>query len=205
MKVKVALFLASTSNAAILVNATHYTNNMTGNSLFSAADIVAQVTATVTATTNLRTAMNQATSDTKMAAIKIARDVLDRQLTILANKVEAIANNPTIPDEQRISIIRSAGMNFKNAASHRKRVFAVENSKIGGVVDLVAAGGVNAHEWQYELDTDNNPQRIAVPTTTVGYTEITGLTRGAKYAFFHKPIVPGETTKWEGPLYLIVS
>jgi hypothetical protein len=205
MKVKVALFLSTTSNAQILVDATHYANNMTGNALFNAAEVVAQVTATNTAITGLRTAMNAATSDSKTDAIRQTRDVLDRNLTILAGKVEAIANNPTIPDEQREGIIHSAGMETRGLGSPKKRVFSVDNSDTDGSAYLTAAGGANAHEWQYTNDVINFTNRTAALTTTTATTEITGLNRGMKYAFFHKAIMPGQITDWEGPLFLIVS
>src|SRR6185369_14558110 len=86
MKVKIVLNLGSTSNAEVLVDAAHYTTNMTGNTLFAAADIVAQVTATVTATTNLRTAMTAPTSDVKTDNIAAARETLERNLNMLAAK-----------------------------------------------------------------------------------------------------------------------
>ncbi|MBI1769393.1 MAG: hypothetical protein HY015_05315 [Bacteroidetes bacterium] len=204
MKAKIVLNLGSTSNAQVLVDAAHYTTNMTGNALFAAADIVAQVTATVTATTNLRAAMNAPISDAKTDNISAARETLDRNLTILAAKVEAVANSPTLVDSQRVGIVHSAGMEVKNQAIPKKRVFTVTNGIVEGSVHLTAEGGANAHEWQYTSDVVNFTARVAALTTTTSSTDINGLKSGSKYAFFHKPILSGMSSDWEGPLYVTV-
>src|SRR5258707_12336304 len=191
MKAKIVLNLGSTSNAQVLVTATHITTNMTGNALFAAADIVAQVTATGTAITNLRTAMSAPLSDTKTDNVRVAREVLDRNLTILAAKVEAVANSPTLVDSQRVGIVHSAGMDVKTQGVPKRRVFAVSNGDLDGSVHLTATGRVNAHEWQYTSDLANFTNRMVAPTTTSSIIDIDGLKSGTKYAFFHKPIVRG--------------
>ncbi len=205
MKVKIVLNLGSTSNAQVLVDATHYTTNMTDNALFAAADIVAQVAATVTATTNLRNAMNAPLTDVKTDSINAAREALDRNLNILAAKVEAVANSPTLVENQRIGIVHSAGMEVKAQAIPKKRVFSVTIGSTEGSVHLTASGGANAHEWQYTSDVDNFTNRVALVTTTRSTIDLSGLKRGSQYAFFHKSIVSGVATDWEGPLITIVS
>jgi hypothetical protein len=149
MKVKIVLNLGSTSNAQVLVDAAHYTTNMTGNTLFAAADIVAQVTATVTATTNLRTAMTAPTSDVKTDNIAAARETLDRNLNILAAKVEAVANSPTLVEDQRVVVVHSAGMDVKSQATPKMRVFTVSLGDTEGSVHLTAAGGAKAHSHHH--------------------------------------------------------
>jgi hypothetical protein len=204
MKAKTALGLGSTSNAQVLVDATHITTNMTGNALFAAADIVAQVAATVTATNNLRTAMTAPISDAKTDNIAAARETLDRNLNILAAKVEAVANSPTLVDDQRLGVVHSAGMDVKTQGGRKKGVFSVAHGDIEGSVHMTAEGGAKAHEWQYTSDVVNFSGRVAAVTTTTANTDITGLHSGTKYAFFHKPIVPGVITDWEGPLFGMV-
>jgi hypothetical protein len=204
MKVNAALNLGTINNAQVLITSTHITTNMTGNALFSAADIVAQVTATVTSTTNLRNAINAPTSDTKTDTINASRDTLDRNLTILAGKVEGVANSPTLVDDQRVGVIHSAGMEVRGHNQPKKRVFAVNQGDTSGSVHITAEGGANAHEWQYTSDTVNFTGRISAATTTKATTDINGLTIATKYAFFHKPILAGTTTDWEGPLFLTV-
>ena len=115
-----------------------------------------------------------------------------------------IPNNPTLIYDQRVGIVHSAGMEVKNVGVPKKRVFAVANGNVEGSVHLTAAGGANAHEWQYTTDVATFTNRIATATTTVSTTDIAGLKSGSKYAFFHRPIVPGTTTDWEGPLFLVV-
>jgi hypothetical protein len=148
--------------------------------------------------------MNAPISDAKTDNINVARDVLDRMLNILASKVEAVANSPTLVDEQRVGIVHSAGMEVKTQVIPKKRVFAVTSGKVEGSVHLTASGGANAHEWQYTSDVLNFTGRIIVPTTTVSSTDINGLQIGTKYAFFHKSILPGASTDWEGPLMMTV-
>ena len=204
MKTKIVLKLSSTSNAQVLVNAAHMTTNMTGNTLFAAADIVAQVAATVAATTNLRATMSAPISEAKTDNISAAREALDRNLTILAAKVEAVANSPTLVDSQRMGIAHSAGMQVKNQAIPKKRVFSVNRGNLDGSVHLTAESGAKAHEWQYTSDVVNFTDRVAASTTTTSSTEINGLKSGSKYAFFHKPIQSGMSSNWEGPLYVTV-
>ena len=204
MKVKIVLNLDSTSNAQVLVDAAHYTTNMTVNPLFAEADMVAQVAATVTATTNLRSAMIAPISDAKTDNISAAREALDRNLNILAAKVEAVANSPTLVESQRIGIVHSAGMEVKAQTLPKKRVFSVTIGNTEGSVHLTATGGANAHEWQYTSDVENFKNRIAVVTTTKSSTDLSGLKSGSKYAFFHRSVVSGVTTDWEGPLMMIV-
>jgi len=204
MKTKIALGLRSISNSQVLVSATHMTTNMTGNPLFAAADIVTQVTATGTGITNLRAAMTAPISDAKTDNIRAAREVLDRNLNILAAKVEAVANSPTLVDSQRAGIIHSAGMKMKNQAIPKKRVFSVTRGIVEGSVHLTATGGAKAHEWQYTSDVANFTSRVAAMTTTTSSTDINSLKSGSKYAFFHKPIQSGINMDWEGPLYLMV-
>jgi hypothetical protein len=204
MKTKIALGLGSISNSEVLVSATHITTNMTGNALFAATEIVAQVTTTVAANTSLRNAMSAPTSDAKIDNIKAAREVLDRNLTILAAKVEAVANSPTLVDSQRVGIIHSAGMEVKNHGISKKRVFSVSNGNIEGSVHITAAGRAKAHEWQYTSDVVNFSGRIAANTTTTSSTDISGLKSGSKYAFFHKRIQSRISNDWEGPLYVTV-
>ena len=205
MKVQVVLNLRESNNAQILIDADHYTTCMTGNAYFAAQEIVTQVNNTKTAVTALRTAINAPTSDTKTGNIKIARDVLDRNLTRLANKVEDVANDPAVADANRENIVHSAGMNTKTQVHPQKRAFTVNNTDISGTVYLTAQGGARAHEWQYTTDVKEFKNRESATTTTKGAIELEGLKRGTEYAFFHKAVVPDTKTEWEGPLLLIVT
>jgi len=204
MKVRIALFLSRTSNAQALIQATRYTTSMTGNILFLAADIVDQVLATIASIAALYSAMTAPASASKTDLIKVAREILDKNVIILASKVECLANSPTLADDNRIGIIHSAGMEVRIIGRPKKRAFRVENSDIEGLVRLIAQGGANAHEWQYTTDIIHYTGRVAITTTTKASTEVSGLTRGVRYAFFHKPIIPGVNTDWEGPIIITV-
>lgn len=204
MKVQIALNLGASSNAQVLVDADHYTTSMTGNANFTAADIVAQVTSTKTAISTLRTAVNAPTSDIKTDAVKTARDVLDRNLSKLASKVEDVANDPATAESNRVNIVHSAGMKLKGQFHPQKQVFTAENSSVSGSIVLTAAGGAKAHEWQYTADTVNFTERIAIDSTTTAKVQIDDLKKATEYAFFHKAVKVGEKTDWEGPVFLVV-
>ena len=125
MQAKVVLGLAKYTDEKIIVVSGHFTGNMTNNVIFTAADIQAQVTATKSATTALSNALALPTSDFKKATIRQCRDALDRALTILAHKVEAQANAPLVPDDQREGIINNAGMEMRKYPRTAKNVCSV--------------------------------------------------------------------------------
>jgi hypothetical protein len=62
-----------------------------------------------------------------------------------------------------------------------------------------------AHEWQHTTDVTNFTNRIAADSTLTAHTDVSGLTVGTKYAFFHKQIISTGNTDWEGPVFLIVT
>lgn len=79
-------------------------------------------------------------------------------------------------------------------------MFTVTSGDAEGSVHLTATGGANAYVWQYTSDVVNFTGRVAAITTTTSTTDSSGLKSGSKSAFFHKPIVVGPSTDWEGPL-----
>lgn len=204
MKVQVALGLKDCNNAEILTLADRCTAAITSNPYFTDANIVEQVTKTKKATTDLRDAITGATSDTKTDNVKMAREVLDRCLTKLANMVVDIANDPSVADANRELIVHSASFTLKEVVHSHKRVFTARNTDVSGTVELVAPGGAKAHEWQYTTDVVNFTNRMSAETTTTANTIISGLTRRTDYAFFHHPVISGEKTTWEGPVTLFV-
>ena len=205
MKPRIVLDLNGINNSEVVIDAEHYTTCMTGNPLFKGDDIVEVVNSTKTATTNLRTAINAPITEAKNDNVRIARDVLDRCLTRLASKVEDLANDSEISDLVRLDIIHSAGMVEKGQTRRQKNQFTVKNSDISGTVNLTAPGGAKAHEWQYTTDTTNFTGRTAATTTTTARTKITNLKQATKYAFFHKPIVAGAETDWDGPVFQVIT
>jgi hypothetical protein len=205
MKIQIVLNLSSTSHAQVITDALRYTTCMTGNAYFTATDVVAQVNATIAATTAMQNVLSSPKSDTKKDNVLIARDVLDRDLIKLANKVEDIANDPNISDLTRLDVAHSAGMIVKGQKNPGRRQFRAVNSKISGTVIVTARGGAKAHEWQYTTDIVSYTGRIAVDSTTPAKTEIPNLTEATRYAFFHKPIISNTITEWEGPIILLVT
>lgn len=204
MKVQVVLGLGDCSNAQVLIDGDYYVASMTGSTYFPPAVFTEVLTVVKASLKNLRDAINAPPSNGKTDSIKAARDVVDRNLTMLGGKVEEVANDPDIPDAKRVEIVHSAGMDVKNQVHPQRRRFTVSNTRISGTVYLTAQGRAKAHEWQYTGDIISFKEKIAVPTTTMSHTEISNLKRGTEYAFFHKAIVAGQNNNWEGPIILMV-
>jgi hypothetical protein len=204
MRVNVVLNLRRASQAQLVISAAHYTTLMTGNPLFAAADSVALVTATAAATTAMSNAIKAGRSDVRTDTIKSARAVLESKLIALAAKVADVANNASLPDEQRVGVVHSAGMKVKEKSTPPPRTFKAKRGEAEGSVLLIAPRKAQAHEWQYTADVVNFTGRIAVPATAAGRTTITSLQRFTEYAFYHKPVLRRTITEWEGPVILLV-
>lgn len=215
MKVNIVLDLAGTSDVQMCVDADDYVACMTAptNTNFIAPAVSAPVAAMVaaqiglckTSITNLRTAIAAPISATKTDNMRTTRAALDSNVTMLANLVENIANSPTVLDANREGIVHSAGMKLKTFTSRGKAEFDVTNNKENGSVHVTAEGKVNAHLWEYTSDTEKFTNRVAAEATTAAHTDITGLTVGDYYAFFHKPVTPNGPHPWEGPIFITVT
>ncbi len=199
MNIQIVLNLKMKNNADVVAMANRYVANLTGNSLLNSAEIVKQTEVVKTLADALSALMCKPVYEAKAANLRVSRENLDRELTILAGQVEAVANSSSTVDSDRIGIVESAGMDIKTYPSRSKRVFGVTNGDISGSVKLVAEGGARAHEWQYTSDLVNFTNRVAAQTTVRGSSEITGLSKGV-YAFFHKPIYSDRVVDWEGPI-----
>lgn len=204
MKIKVVLGLASCSNAQVLIDGDYYVVSMTGNPYFAAAAIVELLTGVKASLKTLRDAINAPPSNAKGDTVRNARDAVDRHLTILAGKVEEVANDPAVPDTKRVEIAHSAGMDVKTQVHPQRHKFTVSNTEISGTVYLTAQGRAKGHEWQYTDDIINFTKRIAEPGTSVANTQISNLKKGTEYAFFHKAILSRQKSAWEGPIILMV-
>jgi hypothetical protein len=202
MKIEIVLESNNLTNAEIVVDGDNYITNMTGKDVFDTPEVTAQLTATTNAVAGLRSAMRAPSSDDKTDNIRMARDIVDRNLKKLANRVEDIANDPSVPDAARIDIAHQAGMKVKTRAPRQKNQFKAVNGNISGSVILTAASGANAHLWEYTTDIEKFTGRILAKKSTSGTVVLTGFTPLTKCAFFHQPIIGDDDTEWEGPIIL---
>ena len=214
-KVSVVLDLSNTSDAKICVDGDNYVAcisdpanlNFVAPAVSAAtAAMIAEQVATVSANVaSLRTALSAPKSDTKTTDIKEARWVLDTNLTKLGHSIQGVANDPAVPDENRVGILHSAGMSEKGHTNPQKHKFTASNTAVSGRPHLTAEGGANAHDWAYTLDLVGFTNRVPLETTTTAHTDVPGLTPKLEYAFFHKGIYPGNNNVWEGPIFLVVT
>ncbi len=210
MKVKVNLSLNGKSDAQEIIDGKQIVLKMTGNANFNQVGNLINPTlaAITTAINDLETALAaaQKTGTGTTQILHQKRHVYDTLVTKLSHYVEDTANDPTITDDKRELIVVSAGMLVKAQTAHQKHHFEARNTKLSGTVRLIAEGiGRGAHEWQYTADVTGLTNRIAVDSTTTAHTDVHSLVSGTKYAFFHKQIVAGTTSDWEGPVFLIVT
>ncbi len=205
MKIQINLGLSLKTNSEILVDGGQYVTCMNLNPYFLAAAIVAQVATTKAAIIAFHAVLNAPTSDTKTDDIKVARDVAEREITALALMVQTVANDASLPDIQRPVIVASAGMQDKVKTPRGKQKFTAHNTVISGTTHLTAQGKADANDWAYSLDTVGFTNRVVVDTTTAAHTDIPGLPVGTEVAFFHKAVIAGVTTAWEGPIFLKIA
>ncbi|MHB8401009.1 MAG: hypothetical protein ACYDCN_03245 [Bacteroidia bacterium] len=205
MKVQVKLEAHNKSNAQLLVDADTYCNDMSTSTYFTAADIVTQIANTRAAATNMRNKINAPYSLTHTDDVKAARKALEHQLTALGHKVEAVANDPTVLDINRVTIVHAAGMHERNVNHAGKHKFAVTNGTTPGDIHPTAEGKAVAHLWAYTEDVINFTNRIDAEPTTTSYTDITGLKLKTEYAVFHRAIHHGRNDAWEGPKLILTS
>lgn len=192
MAIITVLGLKDLNNAEVLVNSDHYVRCMTDNPHFADAETVSVLTNVKKATSDLRATMNAPMSEDKTQLIAKARIALDCYLNILAGRVEAKANDPSLPEPDALAIVDSSGMSIKNRAKRAPVVFTAVNTDVSGEVMLKAPGGYRAYEWSYLLDGSDMKNLVLSRNTTRASTKISGLDVGKKYAFYYRPIQSDE-------------
>ncbi|GHN01799.1 hypothetical protein WSM22_32880 [Cytophagales bacterium WSM2-2] len=210
MKIIVVLGLNLLNNAMVIIKARSIIGNMTNNPFFSAQDIVDHLAVLANSVDVLEALIIAPITESKTDGIRTAREVVDRHLGMLASKVQATANNPLLGENQRVDAVHSAGLEVKQYKKGDKRSFTVSNGEKSGSAYIVAGssdGKAKAHEWQYVKNPNANGEgeRIAAPTTTTAFTEINNLEVGSRIAFYHKAILAGKQTNWEGPIFWVIQ
>lgn len=205
MKATVNVGLRNMNNSEVFVYTDHITGKVAGNPLFDQPHVKEQVTVVTGANKALMTAMAEPMSESKSDHIRDCRAVLDRELSILAGYIEALANKGEKSDDERAAIIHSAGLEVVQRSPRKKKSFAVASGPVEGSVKLTAEGIGAAHEWQFTTDLVNFGNRQSAPATTTASTEISGLKSGTRYVFFHRSVQAGVDTAWEGPLFFTVQ
>ena len=204
MFIQIVLSLRDCNNAQIMVVADHYSSCMKTSKYFTDPIAVNQLANVDEAINNLRNIINAPIYATQSEDIAAARDALDRALIKLKNIVQDIANDSSVPDANRVTIVHSAGMTVKSQVHPQARIFTVKQGDISGTVVLTAQGGANANEWQMTTDIEKCTNRIPLPTTVPAKTIVSNLQKKADYAFFHRAVISGTETNWEGPIIITV-
>jgi hypothetical protein len=204
MHIQIVLKQKRQSNLTAICNAEQYISSITGNPLFSSAEIVAQLAKVVTALNSIHTEITSANAGKKAAKISAARDTLNREVKYLKDLVQGVANKPETPDAERLTIVESAGMSDRAHATRSAGIFRAIQGTVSGTIILLARGGAKANEWQYTTDIKSFTGRIALETTTRAMLEVPNLPVNTTIACFHKPIIAGVKADWEGPVIIMV-
>jgi len=204
MHIEINLSLSDYNDAELLVLCDSYVAQMTSNPMFAAPEMVAQVAKVATSITTLRNNINAIESMNKKDAINKASDNLRRYVSKLKNMVCDQANDPDVADIDRESIVHGAGMVVKSSGEHPTNVFKAVLGVISGTIKLSAHGNVNGHQWKYTFDTKEFTNCIHLDSTTVAEIEIQGLPVKTDVACFHKAVIAGIKTDWEGPVIITV-
>jgi hypothetical protein len=204
MHIEINLSLGDYNDAELLVLCDTYVAQMTGNPLFAAPQMVAQVANVAHAVTTLRNSINAIETLDKRDLIGKASDALRRTVTKLKNMVQDQANDPDVADIDRESIVHGAAMVIKIHGERTSNFFKAIHGIISGTIKLVAHGSVNGHQWKYTFDTKEYTNCIHLDSTTIAEIEITDLPVKTEVACFHRAVVAGTKTDWEGPVIITV-
>lgn len=162
---------------------------------------VPTVAAITQALTDLQQAETAALARTKgaVAARNEKRTTLISLLTQFRGYVQVQADaNP----ENGASIIESAGLAVKKAATRPPRVFAAKPGAVSGEVQVVApsAGHRTSYEWEYS--TDGGATWLAMPPTIQAKTSLVGLKPGSSVMFKYRWVSKTGVSDWSLPITL---
>lgn len=204
MTITVNTGVNSKAVATLLVGSKNILSRVKGNPLFPDAIFKEPVTELDTSVQNLDKVASEERTGQKASRVRTARKEVNRCLRVLAHEVEKIANRPGLDDDWRETIVLSAGMKLRHVNQRQPQAFEAQRGDESGTALLKAKGGANANEWQSTTDLLYFSNRVSHKTTTRARTVITGLAPKVKHAFFHRAIISGKETSWEGPIFLEV-
>ena len=144
--------------------------------------------------------MDSPNSDSKKANVQFYRTGLDFELGKCKNIVSTKSNDPNVPDDKRIEIAASSGMKYTIYGGRNKQSFVVAYGKISGSVLVIMPGGAKSYMVVYTKDLIDYKDRSDPVSSTASRVVIENLEKDKKYAFFYKPIIPGEKSDWIGPI-----
>lgn len=204
MKISVVLGVKGLTILALLQKCKNYILLLTSNARFQIAAFKTPVDNLKTSVADLENNLTTGNGKSKTDHVNAASKEVLRWLSIVANEVEVLANQPGLTEDESMAIIHEAGMEVRSSAKRNAQVFEVRQGAESGTAEMTAKGGVDGHEWQSTTDLVNFQNRVSHKSTTRAKTIITGLTPGQKVAFFHRAITPNEDTTWEGPVFLTI-
>lgn len=121
----------------------------------------------------------------------------------LENYVQDLADNAADVDDA-IALILNSGFDLKSQGAFVKPDFEVINTKISGVVELVAkaSGPRTANEWRMSTDGIN---WTMLPSSIKAKTTESGLTPGATVYFQHRPVLKDGVGNWSQVVSIVVT
>jgi hypothetical protein len=205
MKLIVVLGLATLKEQELASRGRMISSLIRGNRKFPEADFLNRVIRVETLANQMDEVVQMRPSASKADRMKGTRIALEMALNALASEVQLMINQVELCYEDRLLLVHEAGMQVRQNKGRTKRVFSVKHGRMKGSVFCYAARKDSvSHEWQIAANVRRLDERITLPTTTKSMTEVSGLTSGQEYAFYHRPVKPGTLSAWEGPIFLMV-
>lgn len=176
---------------------------MTGNSFFlgtfpSNVPTLATVTADINA---LDAAESLALTGVigSVEARDIKKEVVLKDLRLILAYVQSVADNNTA---NALNIIKSAGMDVKQAGSHSKSDFDVTHGDVSGTVVLTAKSVARRASYEWQMGTDGKTW-VNLPNTLTCKTSVTGLTPATTYYFRCNAVTKNGEGTWSQVVNII--
>jgi hypothetical protein len=187
---------------ALITYTSNIVDGMTDNPSFPAptptlAVITTAISALQTAETGTlaRTKGAAATRDEKRAALVALMQQLRTYIQTVSDGNPATAT----------SVIQSARLTVRKAATPRARVFTAKHGPVSGTAQLVApsAGTRASYEWQYS--PDGGKTWVTLPPTLQAKTSVSGLQPATVVELKYRAVTKTGATDWSPTVSLVVQ
>lgn len=139
----------------------------------------------------------------KAEQLRVHRAKLKNELLVLIPKIEAEVKMMSLTQEEAIALMHSLGFKVKKPRQTEPRTLKAKAGNATGKVNLHTRGKADIYDWWYSTDLTNFSNPVRLDSTSIGKTEVIGLTRGT-YAFFVKAHYKSEAPVIEGPVLFAV-
>ncbi len=128
------------------------------------------------------------------------KEIVIKDLRAYQAYVQIIADNNPV---NALAIIRSAGMDVKQAGSHSKTDFEVLHGNVSGSANLVVKAIARRASYKWQMSTDGKTW-TDLPVTLTSKTTVTGLTPGLTYYFRYNGVTKNGEGSWSQVVSIVI-